>query len=217
MPERRANPYVWVTWLTKLLVGENSCEWAACFRANHEGYSYEKVPSTFDATGWQLNHTALINHLREQLESDGKTVFTENQNSFTLRGASATLGGKPDLITIDGATGTIYDAKTGRPSPSHHIQVMVYMYAVPKVLRQFKGVEFNGKVVYNDHEVSIPAEAINETFVANLGDLVKRIASAVPARKVPSAMECGFCNITKADCPDRTAGDVIEGGETGDF
>lgn len=217
MPERRANPYVWVTWLTKLLVGENSCEWAAWFRANHEGYSYEKVPSTFDATGWQLNHTALINRLREQLESDGKTVFTENQNSFALRGSSATLGGKPDLIAIDGATGTIYDAKTGRPSPSHHIQVMAYMYAVPKVLRQFKGVEFDGKVVYTDHEVSIPAEAVNDRFVGNLGDLVKRIASAVPARKVPSAIECGFCNITKADCPDRAAGDVIEEGETGDF
>ena len=217
MPERRANAYIWVTWLTRLLVGENSCEWAAWFRANHEGWSYEKDPSDFDATTWQLNHTALLNRIRSELEVDGKTVFTENQNSFSLRGASATLGGKPDLITSSGGKGTIYDAKTGRPSPSHPIQVMAYMYAIPRALRQYSGVEFDGKVVYEDSEVVIPAAAIDETFIDNLGQLIRRVASAAPARKVPSAMECGFCNITKADCPERAAGDVMEEGETSDF
>ena len=29
MAERRDKPNIWMTWLTKLLVGENSCEWAA--------------------------------------------------------------------------------------------------------------------------------------------------------------------------------------------
>ena len=29
---RGGGPYIWVTWLTRLLVGENSCEWAACSR-----------------------------------------------------------------------------------------------------------------------------------------------------------------------------------------
>ena len=33
----RDSPYIWATWLTKLLAGENSCEWAACFRSQHEG------------------------------------------------------------------------------------------------------------------------------------------------------------------------------------
>ena len=28
---RRDEPYIWVTWLTRLLVGENSCEWAVWF------------------------------------------------------------------------------------------------------------------------------------------------------------------------------------------
>jgi len=49
MGQRRDMPYIWITWLTKLLVGENSCEWAAWFRANHECRSYDKVPSPFDA------------------------------------------------------------------------------------------------------------------------------------------------------------------------
>ena len=25
---RRDGPYIWVTWLTRLLVGENPCEWS---------------------------------------------------------------------------------------------------------------------------------------------------------------------------------------------
>jgi len=105
MPQLRESPYIWVTWLTKLLVGENSCEWAAWFHAQHEGWSYDKVPGTFDATEWQMKHTALLNETRGQLEAEGKTVFTEGQNAFTLRGRSAALGGKPDLITVSGDRG----------------------------------------------------------------------------------------------------------------
>ena len=217
MPEARSQPYIWVTWLTKLLVGENSCEWAAWFRAHYESRSYRKVPSSFDATAWQLNHTALLNRVRTRLEGEGKTVFTESQNAFSLRGDSATLGGKPDLITTDDTNGTIYDAKTGNPSPAHHIQVMLYMYAVPRALGQYKGVTFDGEVVYEDHEVSIPSMAVDGPFVENLAQLIKRVAAVTPARKVPSPMECGYCNITKADCPERAADDAMQRGETSDF
>ena len=52
MAERRRNGlYIWVTWLTRLLVGENSCEWAAWFRARHESWSWERVSSGFDLVG----------------------------------------------------------------------------------------------------------------------------------------------------------------------
>ena len=218
MAELRANgPYIWVTWLTKLLVGENSCEWAAWFRAQHEGWSWAKVPDTFDHAAWQVEHTARINESRQQWEERGSTVFTESQNSFVLRGKSAALGGKPDLIARKGSSGTVIDIKTGQPSPSHSVQVMLYMYAIPKALGQYRGVTFNGTVVYPDHEVDIPASAIDENFVANLAQLVLRLASASPARKVPSRTECGFCNITSADCPERAADESIEEGMTEDF
>ena len=72
MPELRASPYIWVTWLTKLLVGENSCEWAAWFRSRYESSSYATVPSDFGVTGWQLKHTALPNNIRDGLETEGK-------------------------------------------------------------------------------------------------------------------------------------------------
>ena len=94
----RDSPYIWVTWLTKLLAGENSCEWAAWFRSQHEGWSWERVTGAFDLVGWQLKHTAGINENREHWEERGYTVFTEHQNRFTLRGKTASLGrqARPD-------------------------------------------------------------------------------------------------------------------------
>ena len=55
MPVVRDGPYIWVTWLTKLMVGENSCEWAAWFKSHFQGY--DKVPNDFDVTAWQMAHT----------------------------------------------------------------------------------------------------------------------------------------------------------------
>ena len=217
MAERRSEPYIWATWLTKLLVGENSCEWAAWFKAHYRRTRDEEVPTTFDSTKWLLDHTALLNLIRSQLEQQGKTVFTESQNAFTLRGSTASLGGKPDLITTSGNTGTIYEAKTGRPSLSHDVQVMLYMYAVPRALQQYAGMTFEGKVVYEDHEVDIPASAVDDSFTNNLTHLIQRIAAASAARRVPSETECGFCNITSADCAERVVGDTMREGETSDF
>ena len=94
---------------------------------------------------------------------------------------------------------------------------MVYLYAVPRALGQYKGMTFDGKVVYEGEEISIPSSAIDGPFIENLSQLIRRVASSTPARKVPSQMECGFCNLTASDCPDRAAGGVMQEGETEDF
>ena len=64
------------------------------------------------------------------------------------------------MITVSGGMGTVLDAKTGEPSTSHKVQVMLYMYALPKALPQYRGITLEGKVVYPDHEESIPDTAI---------------------------------------------------------
>ncbi len=215
MVTERKSLYVWVTWLTKLLVGESSCEWATWFKAHYR--DYEGVPSGFNATEWQLKHRSALNGLRERIEASGVTVFTESQNHFSLRGSTATLGGRPDLIARSGTIGTIYDVKTGRPSPSHSVQVMVYMYAVPRALKQHQAVTFDGVVVYGDHEVEVPSSAIDAAFVTVLSQLIRRVAGSVPARRVPSQMECRFCPITDKDCSDRAANKLSSVGETQDF
>ena len=218
MAQRRTNgAYIWVTWLSKLLVGESSCEWSSWFRAQHESWSWDKVPNSFDQVAWQIAHTAAINETRRDWEGLGFMVSTENQNSFTLKGRSATLGGKPDLIAVRGGTGTIIDVKTGRPSPSHGVQVMLYMYAVPKAMEEFREVNFTGSIVYGDHRVDIPAASVNEMFIRNLSDLVLRLGSPEPARRVPSPRECGFCDISQVDCAERVTEQAVPEGLTEDF
>ena len=219
MAQLRTNgPYIWMTWLTRLLVGEQSCEWASWFRANHEGWSWAKVPDTFDNTTWQMSHTAQIHAVRARWEDLGYRVYTEGQNAFTLQGRSATLGGKPDLVAVRNGSGVVIDVKSGKDSPSHCAQVMLYQYALPKALQQYRGLTFSGVVDYPDHSIEIPASAISEGFVAQLADLIGRIASMTPARKVPSQWECQYCNITGADCLERMeAGVEVQVSTTDDF
>lgn len=199
----RSGPYIWVTWLSKLLVGDVSCEWAAWFKANHKQYA--KMPRAFDFVGWQMDHTERLNRLWEDLDDQGMEVLTENQNSFNIRGSSGTmLGGRPDLVALfeSETGGTIYDVKTGQPKAADQAQVMIYMYALPHWNR-FRGMQFDGRVVYNDHEVQIPHSAIDDIFKNRLFALIGRISSQEPSRKVPSVTECRFCDLTSADCPER--------------
>ena len=214
---RTNGPYIWVTWLPRLLSGESSCEWASWFKAQHEGWSWSRMPSDFDQTGWMMNHTSLLNEQRQVWEQWGYTVLTEGQNSFNLQGSSAVLAGKPDLVARRRDGVTVIDAKTGRPSPAHAIQVLIYMYALPRALERYRGLTIAGQVVYPDHAVDIPPEAVEGNFVENLGGLMRRLASEMPARRVPSPGECRFCEITPTDCPDRAEQGPLEEGTTDDF
>lgn len=218
MAIRRDFPYVWVTWLTKLLTGELSCEWSGWFRSMYDGRSWKRTPSTFDFAKWQLDHTDLLKRCVEELEYHGNKVFIENQNSFNLRGKSATLAGKPDIISVNGDSGLIVDAKTGAESPAHTVQVLIYMYAIPRSLRQFEGVKFDGRIVYNDNVIDIPHSALDEVFVNNFSKLMKTLSSDNAPRRVPSNKECRFCDITSEDCSSRIESDVTASvGITEDF
>lgn len=217
MPTERSSPYIWVTWLSKLLAGDNSCEWASWFKAHYERSSYRQIPDTFDSASWQVEHTSLINTLVGQLEAGGKTVYIDRQNAFTLSGKVATVGGRPDIIAVSAGAATVYDVKTGRPKTSDQVQVMIYMYAVPLAFPQYKDVELDGAVVYNDHTVDIPADGVGTRFLEDLLDLILRLSSPTPARRVPSAIECGFCEITSEDCSERVESQQVSEGQTTDF
>ena len=214
---RRGGCYFWVTWLTRLLAGEDACEWSAWFRGRHDSRSWDRVPGDFDQAGWQMAHTAMVNETRERWEELGYQVFTERQNGFSLRGNAGTLGGRPDLIARTGDSGTVIDVKTGKPNPAHVVQVMLYMYAVPIAMGRHRGVVFNGQVAYGDHVVDVPADAVDGLFVERLSGLVSRLGSDAAARRVPSPGECRFCPITAADCPERAEDEGPEQGLTTDF
>ena len=102
---REGGPYIWPTWLSKLLSGENSCHFAAWFKAQHDSRSWEKMPSSGDMAQWQLNHTEMLNSIADQYRQEGWDVTVEGQNSFSLQGRAATVGGKPDVIAVKDTTG----------------------------------------------------------------------------------------------------------------
>ena len=215
MARAREHPYIWATWLARLLAGEAQCEWAGWFRANYQ--EWVKPPSEFDSAKWMMDHTALVKEARESREELGYEVFTEDQNFFTLRGKAATLAGKPDLIAVKGNDLVIVDAKTGKPSPHHSVQVLTYMYAVPRALPEYKEKQFRGHIIYPEGNVQIPVSGLDRRFIDRFGALIRRLAGEEPARKVPSASECRWCDITRADCPERVEMQTRQEGTTEDF
>ena len=197
---RRETPYIWATWLPKLLTGENSCEWAVWFNAHRQNWT--KVPSDFNQAQWMLNHTALLNKRKANWKYGGFDVNIEGQNSFELHGRSATLAGQPDLITQRDGQAVIVDVKTGQESASHIVQVMISLYAIPRALERYRTLKLRGQATYLDHTVRIPAEAVDDQFIQNLGELIHRLAADKPPARVPSRPECRFCDISALDCPE---------------
>ena len=206
MTTRRSNPYLHATWVAKALVGDKSCLWAYWYKANNQGYT--KAPSDFDSARWMMQHTELLNELVEQLEQQGCEVHIEHQNGFWLESprSGVVISGTPDIIAVhpDGRA-VIYDVKTGQPGASHTAQVQIYMYLVPRVPgSRWNGRSFDGEVVYRDgSKVEVPAASVNNEFIQKVTAFVKKMVSPLPARRVPSERECGWCDIGKADCSER--------------
>ncbi len=207
---RKRSPYIWVTSLSKLLAGENSCEWSSWFRAQRESNSWARVPSTFDSVAWQMDHAELLRKVSKRWGDQGHRVFLEYQNSLQLSGKVATLGGRPDLVALKDGLNTVIDVKTGQPKESDKIQVMLYMWAVPLAFPQYRSLVFDGIVVYRDHEIGIPAAAVDDHFISRVVALIRRLASPTPAARVPSYWECRFCSITLVDCPERVDSSLEE-------
>ena len=206
MTVKRPNVYLHATWIAKALVGEKNCLWSYWYKSNNQGYA--KAPSDFDSARWMMAHTELLNELAEQLEQQGCQVFIEHQNGFRLESprSGVVISGTPDIIAVhpDGRA-VIYDVKTGQPGASHTAQVQLYMYLVPRVPgSRWQGKTFDGEIVYRDgSKVEIPAASVNGAFIDKVTAFVKNMLSPLPARKVPSERECGWCDIGKADCAER--------------
>ena len=216
MAQRREHPYVWATWLTKLLTGENSCKWAIWFKAHYQ--DWPKPHSDFDQAHWLLDHTALLNEQKAHWEASGYNVYAEKQNSFRLRWQSATLAGRLDLIVVNADHARIIDVKHGREQPWHAVQIMIYQYAIPRALPQYRLTSLAGEVVYPTHTTRVPRGALPGHFVHNLGSVIRRLGADQPPARVPSRPECRFCDITAADCPDRVDDDLSpEQASTTDF
>ena len=89
------------------------------------------------------------------------------------------------------------------------MQVQLYMYVLPKSdMKHSCGVEFEGAVVYAAGiEKHILADSVDDAFVSRLAEFMRKMVPDMHPRHVPSLAECGWCELTSADCLDRTEPD----------
>ncbi|MBD2105317.1 PD-(D/E)XK nuclease family protein [Leptolyngbya sp. FACHB-261] len=208
LASRRVTPYIWVTWLSKLMVDENQCEWASWFRAH---YKYEKTPSGFDAVKWNSAHNELVNRRVKELEAEGFTVYVEDDNRFEILGRDGItkVAGKADIVAIKGDQAIVEDCKTGKPRSSDHMQVLIYMLLLPLGARHCQGLKLEGRIVYLDSVENILASSV-DSFRGTFRRTVETVSNSRPARKVPSLRECRFCDVSKKYCSERVNEDLPE-------
>jgi hypothetical protein len=199
VPELRTDPYIWVSWLTRLLAGESQCEWSAWFRAHHR--DYDKVPSDFDLAAWTMEHNDLVASRRDQLQREGFEVYVEDENAFRRIGKTGiVVSGKPDILAMRDGVGVIEDCKTGRPRASDPMQVLAYLLLLPIKNPRCTGVELAGRVVYRTGSVDIPSSALDDSFRNRIVQLIHRVGGEKPLAKVPSWSECRWCDIASSVC-----------------
>lgn len=197
---RHGKPYVWTTWLTSVLAGDDACTYAAWFKAH---YKFDKVDRGFDLATWKAQHAEMVQARRTALEAEGWTCTVEDQNSFKLTGETAILAGKADLAAYRGADVLVSDAKGGKKRSSDFWQVAIYLVALPKVWKHLVGLRWQGEVVYRDGVETVRPEQANGEAAARIFALMRVVGSDAAPAKVPSARECAYCDIPKCDCPER--------------
>lgn len=196
----RPEPYIWATWLPRLLAGEAHCEWALWFRAHHE---YERRAQDFDLSAWSAKHAELLRARAARLKDDGFKVYIEEQNKFTFRGQATIVQAKPDIVAVRDRAALVVDCKTGIKHNADQLQVLLYMLLLPRVHHACRGLTVAGELCYSDHEVQIPPSVLTPDIQRIIKDFVTRAAGAQPTPRVPSYGECRYCDIAKADCPER--------------
>lgn len=218
MATRKAGkPYIWTTWLAKLLGGDE-CLYSAWFKAH---YKYDKVEEeAANLVDWNREHSALMKARQRELEREGYTVYIEDQNSFKLEGQAAIVAGKPDIVAVRGPEVLVVDGKTGKQRDSDLWQVLVYLFALPKARPDLVGEGvLSAEVHYKRGDERITIDVMGDRQKADLIQIIKVVGGDTAPKKVPSRRECKRCNIGSKDCPERVT-DRIEQQQTaqvGDF
>lgn len=218
-------PYIWPTWITGFLAGEAHCRFRPWFQAH---FRYDKrEDTTFDMDAWKAQHAAAVRERVAQLEADGWTVKIEDQNKFTIKGHSALLGGKPDIvaerpveITVNNLskpgnkrekrttmlTRTV-DAKTGKPKGADWWQVLLYMLAARLLDKSQQPRVLEGEVFYPEAAPRIikPEELTPKNEQA-IYDTIAWVAGPETPATTPSAFECSRCDILA--CRDRVTAEA---------
>lgn len=215
MAEKREQPYIWVTWLVRLMAGEHSCEWKAWTNAHWKNPAKRQRDDGYNSATWNQRHAAYTATLAKEYRRKCKRLLIEGETKWYLRGKTATVGGAMDLVTLE--PNLVIDGKTGKPKDSHIVQVQIYLLALERGavgnLGKLRG--FSGVLRYSDEQYpTIEIPPIEDEFRERFYAMVRRIADEAEPVPVPSAFECKYCDL--ADCKVRVE-EEPEGAEVEEF
>lgn len=193
--EPRGRAYVWPSWLTKPLAGENKCWYAPWYKSH---FKYLKKKDDADRADFFKEYNVIHDQITERraaaLRADGWTVKVEEEGEFKIRGEQGDLAGKPDLVAMKGETAIVVDAKSGKPRQSDHWQVLLYMMFLP--LDWLKGFpNLYGEVEYRDGAVDV--RPITEKERAEIKTALQLVTGPTAPEAKPSRNDCRFCDIAR--------------------
>jgi hypothetical protein len=197
--KRRRKPYVWPSWITKLLAGEDQCLWKVWYKVTHHYAKRPDEPGREDFfREYNEKHDAIVRVRAQELRDAGYVVKVEEEGAFKLEGETADVAGKPDIVAIKDREVIVSDAKSGKPRASDHWQVLLYELAL--VLSWLgPGYDIKGEVQYRARrdEVRPLGDAERKKIVA----MIKKVSSKEEPAATPSQYECRYCDV--AACPVR--------------
>jgi hypothetical protein len=212
---RKGKPYVWGTWLKRLLSGRDVCGWKLWFKAHCK---YEKITDdSFDTARWERQHNARVLERATVLRGQGYQVSREFEMKYESPRGLLTC--KADIVARRTPAAPLLpvvlidDVKTGNKQNEDYWQVLTYMVVYLKLLdleAKRKGeayapaIDLTGEVIYRDNLLKISAdEDVTPKNETAIWDLMKMAVAKDGPKRVPSRHECAFCDIPKTCCPDR--------------
>jgi len=195
--KKRSHPFCWPTWITGLLAGSSRCKYAAWYRAHHH---FAKLPDENESSldTWTKEHNAMVNARAKALVARGFTVGVEEDNSFTVRGKSATLSGKPDIVAVNDEWAIVVDAKSGKVKPEHQWQVKIYLWAMPLVEAALAPLKMRGELQYKE-PIGVAPVTVDAIEVETITRMIRMVGAPVAPPASPSAGECRWCNIAACE------------------
>ncbi len=199
MDPLRRSPYIWPTWLTKLIAGEEKCWYKSWWKATRK-YTKKEDPARADFfREWTAKHDGLTNRRVARMKKDGWVCKVEDEGEFNLQGKTATLAGKPDIVGIRDGRGLVVDAKAGKQRESDHWQVLIYKFALPLSWFPPK-IPLDGEIQYKNEAVAVRKLGAGE--VEEITGAIRRVSNLeTPPDAIPSTFECGRCDV--AACKSR--------------
>lgn len=199
----RAKPYVWVSWITKLIAGEHDCWWAAWFKAHHQEYDklLDGERESF-LSKWTKIHDGMVRSLARNAKSAGYTVRVESQGEWKLSGRAGDLAGKPDVTARkDSGPVRVVDAKSGKRRESDKWQLRIYAYALLRTI--FVGQPLELKVLYKDGFSDVDYDP--STHDPEIEAAMRKVTAPEEPLKIPSRSECSRCDIAACTMRDSSA------------